>query len=123
MKKKRLEIQPLLFMRECIMKTKVSTQSMLVAGTTHAAMATVSAAGGFACFLILYHAFDDGNYKQNQNEADDDGCDVFRNPCQHMKDSFLIAFPLFYLSCKLGSFLVRSYKLVNHSSQKNDSYD
>lgn len=98
-------------------------QSMLVTGAAHGTMATASAAGGLACFLILNHAFNNSYYNENKNQGNDDGCDVFRNPCQHMKDSFLIAFFLFKLGCKLGSFLVRSYKLINHGSQKNDSYD
>ena len=65
---------------------------MLVTGAAHGTMATVSAAGGLACFLILNHAFNNSYYNENEKQGNDDGRDVFRNPCQHMKDSFLIAF-------------------------------
>ena len=56
---------------------------MLVTGATHGTMATASAAGGLAVFLVSLHHGDAANDDGAQREGDEDGSDIFCNPCKH----------------------------------------
>ena len=58
-----------------------------VAGTAHWAVCTPAPTGGFSFFLIADHTDDDGCHHGDQHRADDDICDIFRNPCKHFYPS------------------------------------
>lgn len=85
----------------------IRADAALFLGMTRAIHRTVraaAAAGGFAFFSIPHHAADDRCDNGDQSRADEDGCDILRDPCQHFHTSRLLA----YLDglCQLGGFLL-----------------
>ena len=49
----------------------------------HRAVCAAAAAGGLARFLAPHHAANDRCDNDDQSRTNEDGCDIFGNPCKH----------------------------------------
>ena len=54
----------------------------------HRTSGTAATARGFSLFFIAAHSENDECANGDQNEGNDDGCKVLRNPIEHGKTSF-----------------------------------